>query len=324
MMIFLLLLLSTGPVNLELAGPNPVQVVVDDGIYGHDGNQIYTWDDAGNLLSKIQVSGDVPGVWFVHRVGANFIVSYQNQKGEDVTALIDAQGQTLGSTHPFMPYISVVNGRIFAPSRLNREDYIWRQNFPFLCHELKIEGGELQEAELRFAKIFPSQWEMGLNLKQVWAAQGPDDAFLVMNQLEQRIYMYDNATILKERIEGEHHWSEIPFIQLDLENYKQPPNEYFTSERALTLEKAKVEFSAWRNNQSLITWFGQVGEGYAVAYELPAEVLGIHFLDADLEDDANPFYRVQPNAENRQMVIGVRDAQIWIWDGERTINSLSR
>lgn len=313
-----LLLLSNGEHALALA-PIPdaiptgrgAQLVLGPGssFLAASDQLIYHWDRKGLLIRQLEPGGKV--VFFTYHSGL-YIVTTQKENSSPQTQFYDRNGMliSMSATSELLvfSYLNMVDDRYFSP--LENSLYFKKNNFGFLSREvrfLRTSGGlVLTKTGAAFSKANERMHDLFFKFNRIYLAkahstsQKPSAHFLVMNQLENRIYFYDPETIKREHIDGQRVPTPVPFVTLGLPKYKPPPLSYFSPELVIYegMREKKVDkaFLAWGQGLGLIRYFSTYRDGYVTTYEIPeydgAGVcsgyhLGIQRLSADFATVGN-------------------------------------
>ena len=262
------------------------------GILACAGTMLYRWDFEGDLIETVELGKPVKNIIAFHFSEHGYIVAYQSEKGA-FSQVFDPEGRPLSPPFPFLRFMREVDGRIMAPLTLGQDDYFWRHNYPFLAIEMQPvpSGGEivLRKTGLALAKVNDRMLDLDFNFKEIWIVK-LEDRFLVVNQLEPRVYFYDQRAIRQERADGEHKATAIDFKLLALPAYEPPPQRFFQLEKTVSAEEGRRRAAAWFRCLGLITWFGRLGDGFAITYRIPrweqgscaGNGLGLQVLDEHL------------------------------------------
>jgi hypothetical protein len=229
--------------------------------------QVWHWDREGKLINRIGRKGEGPGEFqspgsMVWNGQYYWIVDHINL----FSSLFDSNGQFLSRKQLYFRQFVFVADRIFAVDYRGMTTF--RKFYPQTLQEIRwwVENNEIrvEETDLRFVKVFEKQVELVMNFKLLWLA-GDEERFLVVNQLEPRIYVYDRATREREDMVPEEHPFQPKFFALRLPHWVDPPDSFkfrHGNHRA---------FMSWWQSWSRINYFGEVDGGFVVAYEIPDE-----------------------------------------------------
>ncbi len=244
----------------------------DGSVLATGGKRLFHWNADGSLRHTIPLEQEI---MYCATWGGDYLVTPRQMSAP--SQLIDAKGKPLQVREP-LP-------RVLALTRLEDQLYVTdgslarlRQTpYAFMvesCSPQPQPGGwTLRRDGLGFAKANDRQRELFMRFARVMVVrqgQPGKDLLAVMNELENRVYLYSPEVIARERIEGQRSASKVPFVTLDLPEYSAPPHAYFELGRVTPRDEDFAEQARrWRNSLGLIRRFDACREGYQVAYEVP-------------------------------------------------------
>jgi len=202
------------------------------------------------------------------------IVNIDDQAEYSILANWD--GEVLLRLPTYARYINVVEGKIYAPafSPGYQTRYDW-QAIPIEIHDFKgITTGApfLKRHEIVREYDFDHKKHFVVKIMR---------GFLVMNQLENRMYIYGEEEIQRERTDGVGKFTPIQSREVHLTNWKKPYQ--FTPSKAVLPDSIfESERDQWYKSWSRIQGVFAVDEGFLVCYTI-GQKMGWQLLAKNLQ-----------------------------------------
>jgi len=256
-----------------------------------DGLCVYHWNPEGQLIRRIGKTGyRVQSYFFDH---SYYWICFVRDDGIDPFHM-EYQATNMGRFHLsvyrndeeikvidsfYVPFFRQIGGSLYLPYQLRSHHdgwpgYLYEKNFPPLLSEmqgLEREGDYIfRPTGFSFCKIRPRMLDLGFYFKEVWSCY-QSSKFVVMNELEARIYLYSKEAIKRERWEGSILPTKVDFLDLSLPGFITAPKEFWSPEKIMLEDEAEPLMHAWLHSFSQITFFGRVVEGFLVAYTIPGK-----------------------------------------------------
>ncbi len=231
-------------------------------------SQYHLWhfDRDGALINRIGGKGEGPGEFM--GVGESlwngeyyWIIDSQRL----FSSIFDSEGKYLSKTNIYYRQFVQVDGQLFVvdPSRYDS----YNPNYPPVLQEIQyqVQDGQLsvEHTDLLFKKISRRQNELMLNFKLLWAVREGKDRYLVVDQLEPKMWIYDRPTREQEKKAPVNSVFEPNYIPMNLRYWVDPPRAFIKN------VTVRSEFLRWWQSWSRINYFGRVGEDFVIAYEIP-------------------------------------------------------
>lgn len=251
---------------LPTVGYNRVLVAKDGTFLALSRYQLWHWDQDGNIINVIGRKGEAPGEFgFLGEAiwdGRHYwiIDGYQLR-----SSVFDRSGRYLSTSAKFFRQLIRVDDRLFAID-LSQFD-AWRSQYPPVLKEINynIANNQLNISEtgMRFKKVSKRQMELRFNFKLVWVVQ-EGDTYLVVDQLEPKIWVYDNNARQTEAGIAVDKPFEPNFRPMQVKYWVEPP-------KRLEKKRSQSEHLVYWNSWSRINYFGRLGDAYVLAYNTPDE-----------------------------------------------------
>ena len=280
MLLFLILLTSGQPISMERVsftsshGPTSINLTANGELLLSRGHTLAHWRSSGRLRQSFRLpeGSFITFPFFDTRTQVYWLPFSAETEAGQISALVfyDAHGTRLNQVNQWLRYIRFTNGRYLAPLKISDFDYIHKNRYTFQLQEITFkqsEGmGSIARKGMEFGKITPKQMRMGLNYKLVWPV-AREDGYLLVNQLEPKIFLYGRSEIEKENLIKENRPWQASNLTLDLPGFIPSPERWV--ELNGTFKSAMVAFRRWQNSFSRITYFNRFRDGYALAYTVP-------------------------------------------------------
>lgn len=229
--------------------------------WGHDGRH--------KLTIELQEGAQIAFPYYDVETRVYWI-PYTNPEGRPLTAFYDEHGKLMNESDIWFRYVCYTGGKRLVPEKISDFFYVHKNRYTFQIQEFDFQVedgmGKLTRTGTEFGKITPKQMRLTFNYKLAWpVANG--DGYLLMNELEKRIYLYDRAELEREKLVKENVPREAVFMVPDLPDFVEPPDRIVKLNG--TPETAFKDFERWENSFSRVTYFNRYGDGYAVAYVVP-------------------------------------------------------
>ncbi|MBO1322353.1 hypothetical protein [Acanthopleuribacter pedis] len=251
---------------LGYLGPSRVYLNQDGTYMAATQYHLWHWDREGKVINILGDKGEGPGE-FVNLGEALWTGEHYWLVDASLirSSVFSATGDYLAKSPVFFRQFVRVKDRLLAVdlSRFRgRSD-----TYPPVLVEVdyRIEpGGDLivEKSPHAWRKATEAQGKLQNNFKLLWVAHR-DGRYLVMDQLEPRIQIYDAQTMEAEREIPDGKPFEAKFIPLLLRDFVPHPDRWPPTR--LSFRDMRDWFNAW----SRITWFGELGADFAVAYTVP-------------------------------------------------------
>ncbi len=267
---------------------------------------IWHWDQSGKLINRMGGKGQGPGEFIklsqVLWTGKHYWVI----DGDNLmSSVYDAKGNYLYRTPLYFRQFVRTEDQLFT---VDLNEYRWElKNKPRSISEINynITDTELTvKTGARFKKVTPKQFGLKLNFKLVWVVP-EGDGYLVVDQLENKVLIYDQKTIAREAKVSDDDFFEPKSFILRLDGWVDPPD------RFLKKKGSGKDFVEWWMAWSRINYFSRVDDGYLVAYEMPDPENPAHSKQVVQRVDA----RGVPNADpliSEGFIAGIRKNKVYI------------
>lgn len=245
---------------------NQIKMGFDGTVLARTKYQLWHWDTDGKLMRRLAQKGSGPGE--VQGMGAVFwngehywVIDNQAL----FSSLFDKNGKFLSRRTLYFRQLIEVDGQVFGVdySRANQ----FQGNFPRNLQELnvKVMGDELvvERTDLLFNKVTRAQQNLEMNFKLLWVAKR-GDTYLVVNQLEPRMYLFDEEARRKEASKSIEEFHETDYVTLNLPHFEAPPESF-------TKQRTRRALMGWWRSWSRINFFTSLGENFLVCYEVPSD-----------------------------------------------------
>lgn len=306
-----------GPID---SGGRACVAFADDGsVLATGAGQLHHWNRDGSLRRSLPLEEEIV---FCAVLGGYYLVTPHDPAAP--SRLLDANGrpQAVRESLPRLVGLTSIDNQLLmtdvSTSRFQGTPY------PFLVERCSAKpdpsGWTLRREGWGFAKANQRQRALFMRYAKVMIVrrgQTGANFFAVMNELENRVYLFSADIIAQERVEGQRRPSNVPFVSLNLPGYREPPRTYFEPERVtLRDDRLRDREREWRDGLGLIRRFDAFGEGFKVAYEVPefeggrctGFKIGLVTLRADFSPIGSPVWV-------RGIPLGPRsDGTYWILD----------
>lgn len=275
--------------------------------------QLWHWDAQGNLLNVIGGKGEGPGEFVnlgeVLWTGDHYWII----DGSLIrSSIFSAQGVFLGNSPVFFRQFVRTQERLLVIDMARLRNY--NLNYPPVLVEVDYNIDSQGQLSVRksphaWRKMTPAQTKLKGNFKLLWVVER-DGRFLVMDQIEPRVQIYDQATIEAEQRLSDDDQFEVKGMTLALKDFVPAPERWPARQ---SFHKMRL----WWNSWSRITWFGAFHNDLAVAYTVPNE--------ADPDNQKQIVARIggdgqmigEPVVFEDGYVMGVHDNKVYVfYEGE--------
>jgi hypothetical protein len=244
----------------------------DDSVLASGAAQLHHWNKDGSLRRSLPLREEIV---FCAVLGGYYLVTPRDPTLP--SQLLDASGRPQAVREPLPRLVGLIqlgNQLLMTDASANR---FQSTPFAFLAERCSIhpdpDGWSLRREGWGFAKANQRQRSLFMRYAKVMIVRrgrAGADLFAVMNQLENRAYLFSADIIAQERVEGQRRSSDVPFVTLNLPGYQAPPKAYFAPSKVTVRDERLIQQEReWRNGMGLIRRFDAFGDGYRVAYEVP-------------------------------------------------------
>ena len=225
------------------------------------------WDQEGRLINRIGGKGEGPGEFLnmgqVLWTGDYYwLIDAKNLK----SSVYDAQGNYLFRKNMYFRQFVRAEDELFLVD-LSQYRYEAR-NKPRTLHQIQYEINDrslkVSRTGLAFKKVTERQFDYHLNFKLCWVVP-ENGGYLVMDQLEPKIWVYNQKVIDRESKVSDQDFFEPPSIGLQLSGWVDPPETF------MTRSGNTRRFREWWMDWSRVNYFARCGDGLLIAYETPDE-----------------------------------------------------
>ena len=250
---------------LSRGRPNDVVLERDGTILGFTKYHLWHWNQDGSLIRKIGGKGEGPGEFLGVSQALWTGEYYWVIDGNTLTSSIfDKQGRFLYKQNLYFRQFVRTHNRLFKVD-FSKFDY-HRKSYPPTLYEINYaiddEKLEANPTDLFFKKITERQMNLGNNMKLAWMVE-EQGRFLVVDQLEPKIRVYDAANIATEKNANLYKPFEGMAIPIQARKWVEPPPSFKTR------HKDRRSFVSWWQSWSRVTYFGKLGNHLVIAYEIP-------------------------------------------------------
>lgn len=259
-----------GPID---SGGKACAAFADDGsLLATGAGQLHHWNRDGSLRRSLPLEEEIV---FCAVLGGYYLVTPRDPSAQ--SRLLDANGrpQPVRESLPRLVGLTQIDNQLLmtdvSANRFQGTPY------PFLAERCSAKpdpsGWTLRREGWGFAKANQRQRALFMRYAKVMIVrrgQAGGDFFTVMNELENRVYLYSADIIAQERVEGQRRPSDVPFVTINLPEYREPSRTHFEPERVtIRDDRLREQERAWRDGLGLIRRFDAFGDGFRVAYEVP-------------------------------------------------------
>ena len=295
-----------------------VQLTGDGGFLINNFHHIWHWNGEGGLINFFGGRGEGPGE-FIGLSEVLWTGSYywamDGYKG--LSSIFDRNGDYLFRKATRYRQFIPVDGRLFVVDYSKLNPFV--KAYPAMVREISYwidnERLEITNLDAPFRKATPRQVELELNFKKVWLIH-EGDRLLVVDELEPKIWIYDQQTRSQERALESGQVFEPDFMALVLPGWVEPPAKI---RRDLPNYKSQL---TWWHSWSRINYFGRIESDFFIAFEIP-----------NPEDPASSLQSVQRlSAAGKPIgapliisgkLMGARDGQIYVFEEDEREPSFS-
>jgi len=303
---------------LPQATYNRVFLGKDDTFIALTNYQVWHWNAQGEVIAQFGAKGEGPGefVWAgqVHWDGEYYWVIDSKSLSSSV---FDRQGKYLDRKPVYFRQFVPVQDELFILdfSKVNQ----WDGNFPTtlqkITYRVDEDGLSVELTPLRFKKVSQRQKDFHYNFKLVWVARDGQD-YLVVDQLEPKIWVYSPETIERERSTPEDRPFEPPYVNVQARRWVEPPKSMPGN------IKSDKDFLYWWQSWSRINYFARAGETFIFAYEIPDEDDPSESLQVIQRIGRDGRAKGKPLILNG-FIMGVRGDQVYLFDEEDSEDGFS-
>ena len=326
--IFLLLTAAHPVVEIELytngryidrASFGKARVLQDGGFLLNNFHHVWHWDDEGNVINMFGGRGEGPGEFVsISEVRFDGDHYWTIDGSRMLSSVFDRDGRYLfRKASSYRQFISV-GERLFIVDSSQYNQLMGVQYPPVLQEiEYKITEQDLMVGATgeRFKKISERQQSLSWNFKLLWLVE-EDDGFLIVDQLEPIIRVYDANALRSERATDDEQAFEPDSIAMRLLHWSDAPEQMINDLRS------NDKMLRWWYSWSRINHFGISGEDFFVAYESP-----------NPDDERQAIQVIQRIGRDGQrkgeplivdgMCMGVLNDQVYIFHDEESMDRFS-
>ena len=290
-----------------------VRVCRDGSFLANTFHHVWHWDSDGKLIGMFGGRGQGPDEFqaiseVMYTDGYYWVID----GARAVSKIFDGNGVFLYERPtPYRQFINagdrlfIVDRRGFSPDPVKYPPVLQEIEYKITPNQLSISNGSLL-----FKKVTRRQMEMLINFKQSWIVPFKD-GFLVMDQLEPIIRIYDaNALEIERNKPIDEPW-DPDLIATPLKGWVDPPDSMLKD-----FQNNKTMLRWWQS-WSRINYFAAAGDDLVVGYEIP---------DPDYpEDSIQAIQRIgydgKPIGEPVFVAgrcMGMKDDMIWVFNADES------
>jgi len=230
---------------------------------------VYHWDSSGRLILEIPAPDQsiFLSAWFNGRY-------YWVCTSRPYQSLFyDTDGNlrhTLTGSDNTYEFFEYVDNQLFGVVSWSM-DLIYEQPYMYQLQKIDL-GLEGDKPVIRaygdFAKIRRRQREMLFNFRNLFLVRR-GDTYLLMNEVEDRILLFDKENLAREHRDGTRIPTEVDSVRVPLEGYVPPPRELFRVGKPMPTDQALQRRLDWLRSFSKIALLAAYDEGFVVSYTIP-------------------------------------------------------
>jgi hypothetical protein len=242
-----------------------VKLAADGTILAMDAQQVWHWTQDGALISHFGRQGQGPGEFsYISDVLWTGEYYWVTDAGTRSSSIFDRKGQFRHRTDVHYRQFLQTDGELLVVDMMGLS--IDPPNYPPVIKavEYRIEDGVLivENERQPFKKMTRLQGEYQHSFKLHWAAR-EGDTYFVVDQLEPKIWIYDDAAIAREKKTDFGEPVEVFSMPLALKYWVDVPDNSEFKRRPI--RQSMIWWSSW----SRINYFGMHNGRFVVAYEVP-------------------------------------------------------
>ncbi len=242
-----------------------VRLTRDGDYLANNFNHIWHWGRDGRLLNRMGGRGEGPGefeslsevLWT-----GEYYWAIDGARG--LSSIFDKNGRYLFRTPTAYRQFVQAEDHLFIVdySRLN----LHRDTYPRVLQEIKYliddENLIITPKGPPFKKVSRYQKDFLFNFKLVWVVED-GDRFLVVEQLDLKMRIYDEPAREAERSLARSQSFDPKFIPIQVKGWVEPP------QRLVTRFNSNRQALRWWRSWSRINFFAEAGRDLVVGYEVP-------------------------------------------------------
>lgn len=247
-------------------GPSRVFLNQDGTYMAATQYHLWHWDRDGKLINLLGDKGEGPGE-FVNLGEALWTGEHYWLVDASLirSSIFSAEGEYLTKSPVYFRQFVRVKDRLLAIdlSRFRGRTDTYPPVLVDVNYSIRPDGTlAVEKSPQAWRKATEAQVSLMNNFKLLWVVER-DGRFMVMDQLQPRIQIYDAKTLEQERGIADEQPYEAKFTPVLLRDFVPHPESWPATRRSFR------EMRHWFNAWSRITWFGALGADYAVAYTVP-------------------------------------------------------
>ena len=280
--------------------------------------QVWHWDAEGKVINQFGAKGEGPGefVWAgqVHWDGDYYWVIDSKSLSSSV---FDNHGKYMDRQPIYFRQFVPVGDELFILdfSKVNQFDGNYPQTLQKIEYRIDGRGLSVEMTPLKFKKVSQRQKDFHYNFKLVWVVREGQD-YLVVDQLEPKIWVYSPETIGRESKTPDNRPFEAPFVNVQARLWVDPPK--FVPGNL----KNDKDFLYWWQSWSRVNYFANAGEDFIFAYERPDEKDPAESLQVIQRIGRDGRAKGEPLILSG-VIMGVRKNQVYIFKEEDTEDGYS-
>lgn len=277
---------------------------------------LYKWDLEGELIWEAKA-----------RSGERFIYFYWQEDTLLVTALIDEKPVIIefkGSTRKVFEVdkfyeFKKIDKTLFLTTSLTMrafmlDDYYFQ--FQKVSINLNAPDLDLKTLDKPFFKLSLAQERLLFNFKEAWIVKNREGIWCGLNEIEPKIFIFDQASIDAEFYRGTTSPIKTPSLNINLPHFVKHPENWFQMPKGVhSRAKYDQQFKHWWYSFSRFKGFYAFGDGYLIGYSVPIcdkgvcddEALYLVRLDQDFAVTGEPL-------KTHGLLMGLLDDVIYVME----------
>ena len=242
-----------------------VRLQPDGSFLANNFHMIYHWDEKGRLIRQMGGRGEGPGEFqAISEVLFNGEYYWVVDGARMESSVFDKNGSFLYRSGARSRQFVQAGDQLFMVdnSQFNPHGSDYPQVLQEILLKLDDQSLSVDFKPLRFKKVSQRQKDFRMNFKLVWMVR-EGDRYLLVDQLEPKIRIYDKSAIERESQTDLAQPFEPDFLPLNLKHWVEPP------ESMVSGFANNNKMLQWWQSWSRINFFDHAGDGFVIAYETP-------------------------------------------------------